>query len=611
MRIHRKLFPIFLFITVFSIVVGQGFDLSPLRWGEGEIDKYVKMDTRTFPNNPVAIGKNGAVTTTFHSAASRAGLEALDQGGTSVDAAMTAALTQITLNAGSVISFFGVITMVHYDAATGEMISMDAAWNTVQDELDPMSIPGPKTVNVDSMWNPREVSGRTALVGGFMRGVEEANERYGKLPFRSLFDPAIYFAENGFELSPATADFFKRRDLQIRRRQETRETLVKSDGSGYEAGDLFVQPKLANTLKNISDKGADYMYLGPWAENAVKAIQSDGGKMTMKDLADYRVIWNQPIKAQYGEYEVTVLGPPTQGSINLVEALNLAYVAGIPETGHWSTSGKSLRLISNVTSAMTISYLTDDLIKLVYPGLDLSNESRLKKETAAELWGRMEKGAKLITYAGEKRKNSLKQIFQFLISKIKGPKHSDTVVAIDQWGNMTAVTHTINCIVWGNEAIMVDGVSIGDAASFQQAAIKSTGPGNRLPSPIEVGIISKNGKPVIPFASMSMGLHQQTVQSILNIIAFDMSIEEAMNAPSILYPALDMSNPESPKTTVRVMEGDFTENVIKESGLPISQHPSKDRRYMQGLWIGIFKDPKTGLIQAVSPPYATGVAHAY
>ena len=168
------------------------------------------MDTRTFPDNPVAIGKNGAVPTTFHSAASRAGLEALDQGGTSVDAAMTAALTQITLNAGSVISFFGVITMVHYEAATGEMVSMDAAWNTVQNELDPMSIPGPKTVNVDSMWNPREVSGSTALVGGFMRGVEEANERYGKLPFRSLFDPAIYFAEIGFELSSATADFFKR-----------------------------------------------------------------------------------------------------------------------------------------------------------------------------------------------------------------------------------------------------------------------------------------------------------------------------------------------------------------------------------------------------------------
>jgi gamma-glutamyltranspeptidase/glutathione hydrolase len=157
---------------------------------------------------------------------------------------------------------------------------------------------------------------------------------------------------------------------------------------------------------------------------------------------------------------------------------------------------------------------------------------------------------------------------------------------------------------------MVDGVSIGDAASFQQAAIKATGPGNRLPSPIEVGIISKNGKPIIPFASMSMGLHQQTVQSILNIIAFDMSIEEAVNAPSILLPETDASDPKSPKTTVRVMEGDFSEKTIKESGLPISKHAAKDRRYMQGLWIGIYRNPETGLLEAVSPPYATGVALA-
>ena len=222
----------------------------------------------------------------------------------------------------------------------------------------------------------------------------------------------------------------------------------------------------------------------------------------------------------------------------------------------------------------------------------------------------MESGARLITYAGEKRKLKLGQIFQYLISKIRGPKHSDTVVAIDQWGNMTAVTHTINCIVWGNEAIMVDGVSIGDAASFQQAAIKATGPGNRLPSPIEVGIISKNGKPIIPFASMSMGLHQQTVQSILNIIAFDMSIEDAVNAPSILFPETDASDPKSPKTTVRVMEGDFSEKIIKESGLPISKHPAKDRRYMQGLWGGVYRNPETGLLEAISPPYATGVALA-
>ena len=72
----------------------------------------------------------------------------------------------------------------------------------------------------------------------------------------------------------------------------------------------------------------------------------------------------------------------------------------------------------------------------------------------------------------------------------------------------------------------------------------------------------------------------------------------------------DASDPKSPKTTVRVMEGDFSEKIIKESGLPISKHPAKDRRYMQGLWSGISRDPKTGTLEAVSPPYATGVALA-
>ena len=57
-----------------------------------------------------------------------------------------------------------------------------------------------------------------------------------------------------------------------------------------------------------------------------------------------------------------------------------------------------------------------------------------------------------------------------------------------------------------------------------------------------------------------------------------------VNAPSILFPETDASDPKSPKTTVRVMEGDFSEKIIKESGLPISKHAAKDRRYMQGLW---------------------------
>jgi len=176
---------------------------------------------------------------------------------------------------------------------------------------------------------------------------------------------------------------------------------------------------------------------------------------------------------------------------------------------------------------------------------------------------------------------------------------------------MTAITHSINTVVWGNEAIVVDGVSIGDAAAIQKMIVAQVGPGERVPAPIEVGIISKNGSPIIPFASMSTGLHQQTVQSILNIIAYDMDIEEAVNSPSIFLPLIDASNPIAPKMTVRVMEDAFPQSVLKNSGLPILEIPAKERRYAQGLWVGIKFDPTTGKMTAVSPPYANGRALAY
>ncbi len=568
----------------------EEISLSPSNWPSGEFEAYVKMDNRAFPANPPAIGSKGAITSTFHSVASLAGLKALEKGGTSVDAALTAALTQVAMNAGSVISYFGIINMVHYDAATGDIVSMDATWNSVQDETEPMTIPG--STNYTDLFAYKKPSGRTALVGGFMKGVEAAHQRYGKLTFGELFDPAIYIAEEGIPLSKKTADFFKRRDDIIRRLPETKQTLVKTDGSSYVAGDIFKQPALAKTLKQVAATGADYMYTGAWAEKAVAAIQAEGGKMTMQDLADYEVIWNEPRKTVYGDYELSVLGPPVTGSVNLIEALNLAHISDIKGSGHWTESGDSFKKLFESTNMFSLSYLPQATLKMMYPTIDLTPDSRVKKETSQQLWEAIQKVKAAAQDQG-------------------GNKHSDTVVAIDQYGNMTAVTHSINCVVWGSTGIMVDGVSIGDPASFQQIILAQIKPGERVPSPIEVGILSKNGIPVLPFASMSTGLHQQTVQSLLNIIMFDMDIVESVNAPAQFLPLTDYSNPFAPKYTIRVMEGDFPQSVIEDSGLDVKEIPASERRYAQGLWVGIHKDPVTQKLTAVSPPYATGKALAH
>ncbi|MEZ5459783.1 MAG: gamma-glutamyltransferase [Steroidobacteraceae bacterium] len=377
-----------------------------------------------------------------------AGLEALNRGGSSVDAALTAALAQISLGAGSVVSYFGILTMVHYDAASGEITTMNAGWNSVRAETEPLTIPG--GIDMKTLEPTGPPSGRTALVGGFMRGVEAAHARYGKLPFHALFDPAIKFAEEGFALPSTTAAYFRMRGPDLKRLPETAATLLKADGTPYATGDWFRQPALAKTLKAVASSGADYMYVGPWAKRAVSAIQSDGGRMTLEDLAAYRVIWSPPRRADFGTYQLVALGEPNSGSINLIEGLNLARAAGIRELGHWSVNGEALRRLSDVSSMFYLSFIPPAVRAEIYPGLDLSDASRLRPDTAKALWERMQAGVRPFSYSPKS-------------------SHSDTVVAVDRWGNMTAITHSINCIMWGKTAIVVDGVADRGSRVYQQS----------------------------------------------------------------------------------------------------------------------------------------------
>ena len=571
-------------------------NLSPAAWPPRELEKYLELEDISFPGNPEAKGQGGAVTGSYHPLAQRAGLEALAQGGSSVDAALTTAMTQITAGAGAVISFFGIMTLVHYDAADDQVHYLNAGWNTVMGEDDPMSIPGEIGMHGDALYGTDHPTGRSALVGGFMRGVEAAHQRFGKLPFKSLFEPSIYIAEQGIPFNQRLASYLEPRRQDLARLPESKAFLSKADGEWYEPGDLFVQPALAKTLRAMAEQGVDYMYAGPWAEKAVAAIQADGGKMTLEDLAGYQAQWNPPLKAEHGGYEVYANGLPSYGGLNMIEALHLGEAAGLRELGHWSQNAESFRRVSELLTAGTIPFiqaLAPDSLGQLYPGMDFSPESRVSLENARQLWQRMEDGARLSNWADP------------------SVKHSDTAIAIDRWGNMTAIVHSINCVVWGKTAIIVDGVSIGDPAVNQKAIIAQAGPGARLPDPTEAGLLFKDGKPVVAFSSMAMGLHHETFQSLTNFMDFGMTLKQALDAPSILYPKMDgLRDGGLPSSTVRVMRGDFSMELLEATGLPFEEIEPEERRYSQGLWVAIGRDPETGLLTAASHPYTNAQALA-
>ena len=168
---------------------------------------------------------HGMVVTTSGTGAAAAGVEALKKGGTAMDAAMTAAMLQPCRAAGSYVSYAGIINVVYFDAASGKVFNLNGSFNTVLGETEPLTIPGIDPAALASGGLnafTSAPSGRTALVPGFLAGVEAAHRRFGKRPFADIVAPAIRCADQGMVLTPELAGMMKSREAVLRRRPETR-----------------------------------------------------------------------------------------------------------------------------------------------------------------------------------------------------------------------------------------------------------------------------------------------------------------------------------------------------------------------------------------------------
>ena len=566
----------------------NSISIGPSGWPEREREIYFNIQRDPLPGNPTAIGQNGAVTTALNGLAARVGIEVLKQGGSSADAAIATVLAQIVLGGGAVISFFGVGAILQYSAESESYTSINASWNTCLNENDPLSIPGSLNVGEKSLEDMlgTEPSGRTALVGGLMKGLERLHQRDGKMPFSRLFEAAIELAEFGFPMYPGLKAYLELRVEDLCRLEETKATLLKPDGSIPELGESFRQPALARTLRSLAERGSDYMYKGRWAERAVQAVQNDGGKMTLEDLSRYDVIVEEAVQVEFDDYTAYFPNQPCTGTAALVESLNLARAADIKTSGHWTESPTSLRKLAMCCGAAGgMRYESQEQMEHTWHGFDMSWANRLSTEHAESMWARLSSDESPLS-----------------ISETK--THSDDVVAVDQWGNMTTICHSINCMIWGKTAIVVDGVSIGDPGSYMQNQIAKTKPGNQLENPIEIGILSKGGKPTLAWSSMGVGLHYQSTQTLLNIIEFGKDIEDAVNTPGLLLPLNDAKDPM--KIKLRVIEGTFEQKLLDASELDVELVPTDKVRFVQGLFVGIARDPKTGMLTAISPPYTNG-----
>lgn len=567
----------------------KSVNLSPESW-KIDYDYYFDKHNIKPTEEAVAKGKNGGIAVGYYGLASRAGLETLKQGGNAIDAAMTTALTQITLDGGYAISYFGVMDLVYFEAKTGKTYTMAANWNSIINDTDPSTIPGgiPDPFHPDG--DTRLPSGRSALVGGFMKGLEEAHNRFGKLPFKQLFQPAIYIANNGFHIDEELALAIEMRKQELSRLADTKAIYYKPTDSIYREGDLFKQPELAKTLDSISRNGADYMYNGPWGEQLVSAVQSEGGFMTMEDLQKYNVIWEEPLVKKFGDYEINVM--PNNGGILTVEALNLANASGLSNEEHWTKSSESLKKALTITQAtMNFDFMSSDRFSEIYPGIQRTDSSRVSQTYADSLWNRMKDGVLPRNW------------------KTQDYKSSDVVVVVDSEGNIAALGHSINTVLFGKTAITVGGITISDAGSIYKNQLAKMEPGTKVKSISKVGILTNENKGVMGFSAKGAGMHHRSIQGLLNYIYYDMTIDQAVTSPDFFTAGRDR---ESRELYIRVPEGSYPKEILEGTGWYFQEiRPEKARANGEGVWIGVSYDPATKEITAASHTRSNSASVAY
>ena len=245
-----------------------------------------------------------------HSLASTAGLRMLDRGGSLIDAMIaTSAVLSVVLQQAT--SLGGDAFFLYHDASEGKTIGLNATGHAPEGatpEFYKEGIPerGPNAVSVP----------------GMVRGWERLHERYGKVQWRELFLDAIDAATShpASRVMSAGIDLF-RDDLL---KDPACASLYFRDGKRLQAGDIFKQPALAETLRIISHKGSAAFYEGTIGKSIGEYTEKNGGLLNPKQFIGYEPEWVSPISTNYRGYTVQVMPPNSYGLLMLMQLNGLS-----------------------------------------------------------------------------------------------------------------------------------------------------------------------------------------------------------------------------------------------------------------------------------------------
>ena len=574
------------FLTCIIPVIAA--DLSPANWPSAEKARAESQEQTVFPAKARLVeGRSALVAATLSPIAIRAGIESLKQGGTAADAASTIALTQITTALGSYVSYAGILQLVYYDSHTRELYSLDASWNSYLSETEPKTIPP----NDDTPG----AQGRKTLVPGFMAGIEAMHKRFGRLPFKSLFQPAIWYAENGVTVSPLLGNYFASREKYLARTPQGRNFLHQAAADRIpKTGDRFIQADLAQTLRSVAQHGAAYMYTGEWGRQFVEAVRQEGGHASLEDMRRYRPVWDEPRSTTFGDHTVFAPAGSNEGGRQILEALNLIEEMKLDRAQPYFKDWTTFRDLSALLQFVELQDYTPPAVSDFQRrnGLHFSQEDRVTKPYA----------------------RAMAPLLQSALQP-DPPRHSDAVVVVDRWGNVAALVHSINTANWGTTGIVVGGIPISDPASLQQWRLAAIQPGDRVPNDMAPVMVMHGAKPVMAVASVGASLTAETVRILLGALGNRLDLQTVMEAPPLLY---NFQAPKAGETALQRTQfipeaaygPDFLRN-LEASGVSIGKKSRLEVLTIKGTAVVGSFDPETAIWRTVETPALFDYAGAY
>ena len=548
-----------------------------------------RITGKPFATRSEVLASNGMVASS-HPLATQIGLRVLEDGGTAIDAAI-AANAALGLMEPTGCGIGGDLFAIVWDAESQKLHGLNGSGRspagltleTLQAELDRQ---GKDTIPAYGML--------PISVPGTVDAWFELHGRFGKLPMSRILAPTIKYAEEGFPVTDLIAYYW---NLSVPRLVVQpgafRETFT-IDGRAPRAGEVFRNPDLAQTYRDLAKGGRDLFYKGKMADQIDDFFRKEGGYLRKNDFENHRSEWVTPIKTSYRGCQVFELPPNGQG-LAVLQMLRILERHDLKALGHNSPELLHLMIETKklVYEDRARLYADPDFARAPIELL-LSDDYTSKRAALID----PSKAAKRQAAGAEVLKNG------------------DTIylTTADSSGNMVSLIQS-NYRGMGS-GVVVPGLGFGfqdrgQLFSMEQGHANLYAPGKRPFHTIIPAFVMKDGRPWMSFGLMGGGMQPQGhVQVLVNLIDFGMNVQEAGDAAR--WQHLGSSSP-----TGKVMtDGGWVE---LESAIPWETvralkrlgHDVRSGNGGFGGYQAILRDPKTGVYHGASESRKDGQAAGY